>query len=55
MSYVIWGKVHGADILIKLHGEEKRSLAVNWMRNNKKYYNNMEIRKNAKKNKENAQ
>jgi hypothetical protein len=45
MGYIIWGKVYGSDVLIKLHYEPKRNMAVNWMKNNLKYYNDMRVYK----------
>ena len=45
MGYIICGKVYGSDVLIKLHYETKRNIAVKWMNDNKKYYNDMRIYK----------
>jgi hypothetical protein len=45
MGYMIWGKIHGSDTLIKLHYEKIRNRAVTWMNQNKKYYNDMRIYK----------
>ena len=45
MGYMICGKIHGSDTLIKLHYEEQRNRAVNWMMNNKQYYDDMRVYK----------
>lgn len=45
MAYMIWGKVHNSDTLIKLHYEERRNKAVLWMMKNKIYYDDMRIYK----------
>lgn len=45
MGYMVWGKIHGTDNLIKLRYEEKRRAAVAWMTNNKVYYDDMRIYK----------
>ena len=49
MGYMVWGKIHGSDILIKLHFEEQRNRAVTWMMNNKPYYDDMRVSKLADK------
>lgn len=43
MGYMVWGKIHGSNTLIKLHYKEKRSKAVTWMMNNKLYYDDMRV------------
>ena len=48
MEYVTWGKIHGSNVLIKLHSESKLNMAINWKNKNEKYYNDMRIYK-AKK------
>ena len=48
MEYVIWGKIYGSNVLIKLHSESKLNMAINWKNKNEKYYNDMRIYK-AKK------
>lgn len=45
MGYIIYGKLHGSDILVKLHYESKRNMAVNWVLDNKKYYDDMMVYK----------
>lgn len=45
MGYMVFGKIHGSDTLIKLHYEEQRNSAVIWMVNNKKYYDDMIVYK----------
>ena len=45
MEYVIWGKIHGSNVLIKLHSESKLNMAINWKNKNEKYYNDMRIYK----------
>ena len=45
MGYMIWGKIHGSDTLIKLHYEEQRNRAVTWMMNNKIHYDDMRVYK----------
>lgn len=45
MGYMIWGKLHGLNILVKLKYESKRNIAVKWMNDNKKYYNDMRVYK----------
>ena len=39
MEYVTWGKIHGSNVLIKLHSESKLNMAINWKNKNEKYYN----------------
>ena len=45
MGYMVWGKIHGLDTLIKLHYEERRNRALLWMMNNKTYYDDMRVYK----------
>ena len=45
MGYMVWGKIHGSDILIKLHFEEQRNRAVTCMMNNKPYSDDMRVYK----------
>ena len=45
MGYMIWDKLHGLDVLVKLKYESKRNIAVKWMNDNKKYYNDMRVYK----------
>ena len=45
MGYMVCGKIHGSDTLIKLHYEEQRNRAVTWMMNNKTYYDDMRVYK----------
>ena len=45
MGYIVWGKIHGSDILIKLHCEERRNRAVSWMMSNKAYYDDVRVYK----------
>jgi hypothetical protein len=40
---MVWGKIHGSDVLIKLYGDTKRRTCVSWMNKNKKYYDDMRI------------
>ena len=47
-TVLIWGKIHGSTIDIKLHREDgKTSCALKkarkWMEDNKKYYNDMRL------------
>lgn len=42
-KYMVWGKIHGSDVLIKLYGDTKRRTCVSWMNKNKKYYDDMRI------------
>ena len=51
LGYMIWGKVPGSDVLVKLKYESRRNVAVKWMNDNKKYYNDMRVYK-AKETKE---
>ena len=48
MGYIIWGKLHNSDTFIKLHYEPKRNIAVSWMKNNKRYYDDMRVYKELK-------
>ena len=45
IGYMIWGKLHGLDVLVKLKYESKRNIAIKWMNDNKKYYNDIRIYK----------
>lgn len=45
MGFIVWGKLHGMDKLIKLRYEEKRNSAVLWIERNKMYYEDMRIYK----------
>lgn len=42
-EYFVWGKLHGSNQLIKLHGEYDRRKAVAWMFRNKRYYDDMRV------------
>ena len=47
-SVLIWGKIHGSNIEVKLHREDgKTSYALRkarkWMKDNMKYYNDMRL------------
>lgn len=43
-KYFVWGKLHGQDIYIKLHGSYNMQDVHRWMRDNKKYYNQMVVK-----------
>lgn len=44
--FVVWGKIKESNAPeIKLISFNERTIAVNWMRQNKKYYDDMIIRK----------
>lgn len=45
MGYIVWGRLHNTNKLIKLHHEEKRNSAVLWIERNKMYYEDMRIYK----------
>lgn len=45
MGYMVWGKIHGSDTLIKLFYAENRNRAVSWMMDNKPYYDDMRVYK----------
>lgn len=44
-AYIVWGKLHGGEALVKLHGAKTRRKAEIWMEKNRKFYDDMRIYK----------
>lgn len=43
-KYFVWGKLYGQNFYIKLYGAYNMKDAQRWIRNNKRYYNQMVVK-----------